>query len=203
MILVYLILVLMAGGVIAWLAGKNNPVISRYVSLLSVSIDLLLVLSVYSRGYDPQSTWITEFTRNWIPLFGIQLHLALDGLSLLLLILTYFIGILAVLISWREISYKTGFFHFNILWILAGITGVFLSMDLFLFYFFWEVMLIPMYFLIGIWGHEKRIYASYKFFIFTQASGLLMFIAIIALYLIHGRNTGLYTFDYQELIGTQ
>jgi NADH-quinone oxidoreductase subunit M len=202
MILVYLILVLMAGGATAWIAGKNNPSVSRYVSLASVIIDLLLILSVYGRGYDPQSMWITEFARTWIPLFGIQLHLALDGLSLLLLILTYFIGILAVLISWREISYKTGFFHFNIMWILAGITGVFLSMDLFLFYFFWEVMLIPMYFLIGIWGHENRIYASYKFFIFTQASGLLMFIAIIALYLIHGRNTGLYTFDYQELIGT-
>jgi NADH-quinone oxidoreductase subunit M len=202
MILVYLILVLMAGGVIAWMAGKNNPAISRYVSLASVIIDLLLIMSVYIRGYDPKSIWITEFSRTWIPLFGIQLHLALDGLSLLLLILTYFIGMLAVLISWREISYKTGFFHFNIMWILAGITGVFLSMDLFLFYFFWEVMLIPMYFLIGIWGHENRIYASYKFFIFTQASGLLMFIAIIALYLIHGHNTGLYTFDYQELIGT-
>ena len=150
----------------------------------------------------PEAHGLTEFSGNWIPFFGIQLHLALDGLSLLLLILTYFIGILAILISWREITYKTGFFHFNILWILAGITGVFLSMDLFLFYFFWEVMLIPMYFLIGIWGHENRIYASYKFFIFTQASGLLMFIAIIALYLIHGHNTGLYTFDYQELIGT-
>jgi NADH-quinone oxidoreductase subunit M len=202
MILVYLILILMAGGVIAWLSGKNNPVLSRVVSLFSVTADLILILSVYGREYDLQGTWITEFTANWIPFFGIQLHLALDGLSLLLLILTYFIGILAVLISWREITYKTGFFHFNILWILAGITGVFLSMDLFLFYFFWEVMLIPMYFLIGIWGHEKRIYASYKFFIFTQASGLLMFIAIIALYLIHGRNTGLYTFDYGELIGT-
>ncbi len=203
MILVYLILVLMAGGVIAWLAGKNNPGVSRYVSLVSVTIDLLLILTVYGRDYNPQSGWITEYVSSWIPLFGIRLHLALDGLSLLLLILTYFIGILAILISWREITYKTGFFHFNIMWILAGITGVFLSMDLFLFYFFWEVMLIPMYFLIGIWGHEKRIYASYKFFIFTQASGLLMFIAIIALYLIHGQNTGIYTFDYQELLGTE
>ncbi len=102
----------MAGGVIAWLAGKNNPVISRYVSLLSVTVDLLLVLSVYGRGYDPQSMWITEFTRTWIPLFGIQLHLALDGLSLLLLILTYFIGILAVLISWREISIQNRLLSF-------------------------------------------------------------------------------------------
>ena len=119
-----------------------------------------------------------------------------------MLILTFFIGTLAVLISWKEITKNTGFFHFNILWILAGISGVFLSVDLFLFYFFWEVMLIPMYFLIGIWGHENRIYASYKFFIFTQASGLLMFLAILGLYLVHGNNTGIYTFDYQKLLGT-
>jgi NADH-quinone oxidoreductase subunit M len=119
-----------------------------------------------------------------------------------MLILTFFIGILAVLISWKEINNNVGFFHFNILWILAGIAGVFLSIDLFLFYFFWEVMLIPMYFLIGIWGHENRIYASFKFFIFTQASGLLMFLAILGLYLVHGKNTGIYTFDYQQLLGT-
>jgi NADH-quinone oxidoreductase subunit M len=116
--------------------------------------------------------------------------------------LTFFIGALAILISWKEIKINVGFFHFNILWILSGITGVFLSMDLFLFYFFWEVMLIPMYFIIGIWGHENRVYASYKFFIFTQASGLLMFLAIIGLYLVHGHNTGIYTFDYQLLLGT-
>jgi NADH-quinone oxidoreductase subunit M len=119
-----------------------------------------------------------------------------------MLFLTFFIGILAILISWKEIRINTGFFHFNILWILSGITGVFLSMDLFLFYFFWEVMLIPMYFIIGIWGHENRIYASFKFFIFTQASGLLMFLAIIMLYLISGHNTGIYSFDYQHLLGT-
>jgi NADH-quinone oxidoreductase subunit M len=75
-------------------------------------------------------------------------------------------------------------------------------MDLFLFYFFWELMLVPMYFLIGIWGHENRVYASYKFFIYTQASGLLMFLAILALYFIHGKSTGIYTFDYQQLLGT-
>src|SRR5690606_27462436 len=83
-----------------------------------------------------------------------------------------------------------------------GITGVFLTMDLFLFYFFWEVMLIPMYFLIGIWGHENRMYAAYKFFIFTQASGLLMLLAILGLYFVHGSQTGVYTFNYFELLNT-
>jgi NADH-quinone oxidoreductase subunit M len=127
----------------------------------------------------------------------------LDGLSLLMIILTFFLGAIAVLISWKEINYRVGFFHFNLLWVLAGITGVFLTMDLFLFYFFWEVMLIPMYFLIGIWGHENRQYAAYKFFIFTQASGLLMLMAIIGLYFVHAQATDHYTFNYFDLLGTE
>ena len=90
----------------------------------------------------------------------------------------------------RRSSERVGFFHFNLLWILAGIIGVFLALDLFLFYFFWELMLVPLYFLIGIWGHENRVYAAVKFFIFTQASGLLMLLAILGLYFVHGQATG-------------
>ena len=131
------------------------------------------------------------------------MHLALDGLSLLMLILTFFLGIISVIISWKEINSKVGFFHFNLLLILSGIIGVFLSLDLFLFYFFWELMLVPMYFLIGIWGHENRTAASNKFFLYTQASGLLMFISILALYFVHGHATGSYTFDYIQLLGTE
>lgn len=203
MILLYLILILMVGGIFAWITGKRNPFLSRIISLVTVIIDFVLVVILFfQHGAHGEKEWMIEFTTNWVPRFGIGIHLALDGLSLLMLILTFFIGILAVLISWKEITKNIGFFHFNILWILSGITGVFLSIDLFLFYFFWEVMLIPMYFLIGIWGHENRIYASYKFFIFTQASGLLMFLAIIGLYLVHGNSTGIYTFDYQQLLGT-
>jgi len=96
-----------------------------------------------------------------------------------------------------------GFFHLNLLWILAGIAGVFLAVDLFLFYFAWELMLVPMYFLIVIWGHENRTYAAMKFFIFTQLSGLLMLIAIVALYFVHHAVTGIYTFEYADLLGTQ
>jgi NADH-quinone oxidoreductase subunit M len=110
------------------------------------------------------------------------------------------LGILSVLISWKEIGHRTGFFHFNILFILAGISGVFLAEDLFLFYFFWEVMLIPMYFLIAIWGHENRVYASYKFFLFTQGGGLLMLLSILGLYFHHAGITGVYTFDIIELV---
>jgi len=203
MILCWLVLILLTGGLIAWITGRWNPVLPRFISLIAISIDLLLVISIYlNRGGYSHLPWLIDFKTSWIPSFGISLHLALDGLSLLLLLLTFFLGIISVIISWKEINEREGFFHFNILWILAGITGVFLSMDLFLFYFFWELMLVPMYFLIGIWGHENRTYASYKFFIYTQASGLLMFLAILALFFIHGRNNGTYTFDYFDLIGT-
>jgi len=117
-------------------------------------------------------------------------------------LLTLFLGIVSVLASWTEITKGVGFFHFNLLWILAGIIGVFLAIDLFLFYFAWELMLVPMYFLIAIWGHERRVYAATKFFLFTQLSGLLMLIAILALYFAHHRATGIYTFEYTELLGT-
>ncbi len=203
MILIYLIIILMGSGIIAWISGRWNPLLARSVSLAAVLTDFIIVTVIwFTQGTEPGKIWMIEFNADWIPRYGISFNLALDGLSLLLLMLTFFIGIIAVLISWKEIRMNTGFFHFNILWILSGIAGVFLSMDLFLFYFFWEVMLIPMYFLIGIWGHDNRIYASYKFFIFTQASGLLMFLAILGLYLVHGSNTGVYTFDYQQLLNT-
>jgi len=90
----------------------------------------------------------------------------------------------------------------NLSLLLSGVVGVFLAMDLFLFYFFWELMLVPMYFLIVIWGDEDRRYAGTKFFLFTQLSGLLMLVAILALFFIHGRNTGEYTFDYAKLLNT-
>jgi NADH-quinone oxidoreductase subunit M len=131
-----------------------------------------------------------------------SIHLALDGLSLLLVILTCFLGLLAVAASWSEIQERVGLFHANVLWVLTGVMGVFLALDLLLFYVFWEVMLVPMYFLISLWGHENRVYAAIKFFIFTQASSLLMLVAILALALLHHQHTGVYTFDYMQLLGT-
>lgn len=207
MILVLMITVLMAGAVLAVLAGEWNRNVPRWIALTACATGLFMVLFLWADPSRPGFSvtgeqWLMQFRKEWIPTFGITFHLAVDGLSLLLLALTFFLGILAVLCSWEEIRQRTGFYYFNLLWILAGVAGVFMAMDLFLFYFFWEVMLIPMYFLIGIWGSENRVYAAYKFFIFTQASGLLMFLAILGLYFIHGRNTGVYTFGYFELVNT-
>jgi NADH-quinone oxidoreductase subunit M len=196
----------MTGGLLAWFTERWNPMLSRWISVIVLLFSFVTALFLWTQ--QPvlielsQSSWLAKYTLPWVPSFGISFSLALDGLSLLMILLTFLLGILAVLTSWQEIQYRIGFFHFNLLWVLAGITGVFLTMDLFLFYFFWEVMLIPMYFLIAIWGHENRRYAAYKFFIFTQASGLLMFLAILGLYFVHGDLTGIYTFDYFQLIGT-
>jgi len=202
MILIYLIVILLAGAFISWITGRINAVWPRIISLAVLSIDLIIIIIYVLNSFPSGNSWLININLNWIPAFGISFHLALDGLSLVMLILTFFLGIISVIISWKEINKQVGFFHFNLLLILAGITGVFLALDLFLFYFFWELMLVPMYFLIGIWGHENRTAASNKFFLYTQASGLLMFISIIALYFVHGHSTGLYTFDYLQLLGT-
>ena len=207
MILILLIIILLTGGLIAWITDRWKSGLSRWISLVTITADFVFVVVLWltsysSIGFSSQGSWIVETNLQWIPQLGIRFHLAMDSLSLILISLTVFLGMMSVVSSWTEIKDRIGFFHLNILFILAGIIGVFLALDLFLFYFFWELMLVPMYFLIAIWGHENRQYASVKFFIFTQLSGLLMLMAILGLYFIHGKNTGTYTFDYTQLLGT-
>jgi NADH-quinone oxidoreductase subunit M len=199
MILAGLIIVLVVGGLLAWLAGRVSTVWPRWISLAALAIDLKWTITRYAQGAWNRG-WIDELAISWIPQFGIRFHLAIDGLSLVLVLLTLVLGIMAVAASWSEIHERVGFFHFNLLWVLAGILGVFLALDLFLFYFFWELMLVPMYLLIGVWGHERRLYAAVKFFLFTQLSGLLMLLAILGLYFAHGEATGVYSFDYADLL---
>ncbi len=206
MILAWLIIIPLIGGLAAWPLGRKNAALARWISLAALVLDAVLLISFWSKPSSQaalnRGTWLIELNRPWISQLGVSIHLAMDGLSLVLVALTLFLGIISVACSWTEIRYKTGFFHLNLMAILAGILGVFLSLDLFLFYFFWELMLVPMYFLISIWGHENRVYASLKFFIFTQAGGLLMLLSILGLYFIHGKSTGVYTFDYSLLLGT-
>jgi NADH-quinone oxidoreductase subunit M len=207
MILVWLIVILLLAGALAWAAAQRSALAARWICLGAVTLDFLLGLSIWIRHagqvqFAGGSAWLEQADWDWIPQFGIRFHLAIDGLSLLLVMLTFVLGFMSVLASWTEIRDGVGFFHLNLMWILAGIAGVFLAVDLFLFYFAWELMLVPMYFLIAIWGHERRIYAAVKFFIFTQLSGLLMLIAILALYFLHHAATGVYTFEYEQLLGT-
>ncbi|MCU0304995.1 MAG: NADH-quinone oxidoreductase subunit M [Thermoanaerobaculales bacterium] len=207
MTLVLLILVPLVGGVAAWLGERSRAGGGRRVSLASTLVELVLVLALWVRHWGEAALgaggpWLEVYQRAWIPELGVGVILAVDGLSLLMVVLTAFIGVMAVLVSWDEIDDRVGPYYACLLWVLAGITGVFLALDLFLFYVFWEVMLVPMYFLIGIWGHGNRIYAAVKFFIYTLVGGLLMLVSIIALALAHASATGTLTFSYVELLGT-
>ncbi len=209
MILAWLIAILFVGGLLAWYSERWGNLWPRWIALIALTLDsfLVLILLADSDGnkaspFTPGDVWLEHMLIEWIPRFGISLNFALDGLSLLLVALTVFLGFIAVSCSWTEIKERVGFFHFNLLWTLAGVFGVFLALDLFLFFVFWEVMIVPMYFLIGIWGHENRNYAAMKFFIFTQVSGLLMLLSIVALVFIHKDVTGVFTFNYFELLKT-
>ncbi len=207
MILAGLIVIPLAAGLLAWVSARWSSALPRWITAAALLCELTIVFLVWASAPTISASgaahpWLLELSRDWIPQLGISFHLALDGLSLVLVGLTAFLGFAAVICSWTEIQEQVGFFHFLLMTVLAGIIGVFLAVDLILFYFFWEVMLVPMYFLIGIWGHERRIYAAVKFFIFTQAGGLAMLAAILALYFVHGREAGGYTFNYFELLGT-
>ncbi|HSB51207.1 MAG TPA: NADH-quinone oxidoreductase subunit M [Dissulfurispiraceae bacterium] len=207
MMLLLLIAIPLAGGILSWILNRRIPNLSPWISLGALSADLALVAALWvGRPADValtgQGPWLTEFRLQWIPQWGVTFHLAMDGLSLILVALTILLGLVATVSSWTEIRERIGFFHFNMMWTLAGIIGVFLAVDLFLFYFFWELMLVPMFFLICFWGHENRTHAALKFFIFTQVSGLIMLLSILGLFFVHGSATGNYTFDYLQLIGT-
>ena len=173
-----LIMGLLAAGVVAAFSERIHRNAPRWVSLIAFVVALIYTSSAWL-GAESGTEEYARQVLPWIPRFGIQVYLVLDGLSLMLVALTAFLGIVAVVSSWSEISERHGFFQFNILWVMAGVVGVFSAFDLFLFFFFWEVMLIPMYFLIAIWGHENRAYAATKFFLFTQISGLRMLFAIL------------------------
>src|SRR5258708_3094637 len=123
-----------------------------------------------------------EETADWIPSIGAKYHLGIDGISLLLVMLTTFLGMIAILSSWSAIHLRTKEYYILLLLLQTGMLRVFVSLDFFLFYVFWEVMLVPMYFLIGVWGSDRRLYAAIKFFLYTLAGSVVMLLAILALY---------------------
>jgi NADH-quinone oxidoreductase subunit M len=136
----------------------------------------------------------------WIAPWGIRYAVGVDGISLFLVLLTTFLMPLSVLGSWSYITKREPGFYALLLVLTTGMIGVFVALDLFLFYVMWEVMLIPMYFIIGVWGGENRLYAAIKFFIYTFFGSLLMLVAILVLYFYVGRATGIYSFSYVHLL---
>lgn len=188
------------------LCFNHRPMLCRWISLCVALADLILVVILFTLNLSPQSgptgKWLFVEDHSWIETLGIRYTLGLDGISLMLVLLTAFLTVLCVLVSWKEIHNRVGTFHFFLFFMETSIMGVFLAIDLFLFYLFWEIQIIPMFFMIGIWGHEKRVYATLKFILFTLAGSLFMLIAVIGLYLIHGSQTGQYTFSFYQLVQT-
>jgi NADH-quinone oxidoreductase subunit M len=156
--------------------------IALAISLVEFALSLLLI-----RGFvtDSSQYQFAEY-HNWIPSPPIHYHIGVDGISLFLVILTAFLTPVAILASWKSIQQRVRGFFITLLVLETGVIGVFVSLDLFLFFLFWEAMLFPMYFLIGVWGHERRIYAAIKFILYTMLGSILMLVAMIWLYELSG-----------------
>jgi NADH-quinone oxidoreductase subunit M len=185
-------------------AGDEDEVASgaavgpRRLATIVFAIEFLLSLGLWW-AFDPSfAGWQQSFDRRWIPTWGIRFTLGIDGISLMMVLLTTFIMLLASYGSWTSIRRKSRAYYALLLVLTTGMLGVFMALDLFLFYVMWEAMLIPMYFIVGIWGGERRIYASLKFFIYTMVGSLLMLVGIVYL----GVARGTPNFSYDAIINT-
>jgi NADH-quinone oxidoreductase subunit M len=175
----------LAGMVLCLLVPKESTKNAcRWVNVLACGAALAATIVLWLR-YDPAATGyqLVEDVA-WIPAFGIRYHLGMDGISLVLLLLTSFVSFVGAIASWRIEKSARGY-HAMYLLLVTGMLGVFVALDFFLFYIFWEVMLLPMYFLIGIWGGPRRQYAAIKFFLYTLAGSVLMLAGIILIYVYH------------------
>jgi NADH-quinone oxidoreductase subunit M len=188
-------------GILLILNRKNHRVLK--ITTLAISlVEFLFSLPLWF-NFNGQTAAMQFVERHpWLPTYGISYYVGVDGISLLLVMLTTFLTPICVLATWEDIQHRVKEFMVCLLFLMSGMIGVFVSLDLFLFYVFWEVMLIPMYLLIGVWGNPaRRVYAAIKFFLFTMFGSLLMLVAILVLYFHYGKTTGTYTFDLLKMYG--
>jgi NADH-quinone oxidoreductase subunit M len=195
MILTLVTFLPVAGAVLLLFVPRRQDAVLRAGALVVTVATFVLSLRLYV-GFDAASAdyQFEEFAR-WMPGLGVGYHIGIDGISLLLVLLTTLITPVALASAWHAIDDRVKEFVVTLLVLETGMVGVFVSLDLFLFYVFWEAMLIPMYFIIGVWGGGRRIYAAVKFVLYTMAGSVLMLVAILALYYQHGAATGMFTFD--------
>ncbi|MEA2763210.1 MAG: NADH-quinone oxidoreductase subunit [Gemmatimonadaceae bacterium] len=180
-------------------SGVENPV-ARQIALWFFVLEFVVSLGLWWSYNPADSGWQASIDMAWIPTWGVRFTLGVDGIALMMVLLTTFIMPLAVLGSWTSIRTKVRSYYALLLILTTGMLGVFLARDLFLFYVMWEVMLVPMYFIIGIWGGERRIYASLKFFVYTMLPSLLMLVAIIYLGVHVRTSTGTPDFSYDHVL---
>ena len=186
---------LLAGGIVLLAPARLAKFIALAASLVEFAISVPLWWTfVPSGGMQLTADYA------WIAAWGIHYTVGVDGISLFMVLLTTFLMPLSILGSWSYITKREPGFYSLLLVLTTGMIGVFVALDLFLFYVMWEVMLIPMYFIIGVWGGDNRLYAAIKFFIYTFLGSLLMLVAILVLYLHAGQASGVYSFGYAHLL---
>ena len=191
-LITWMVFLPLAGGLLLAVAGEEDEAGRRRMRVISIAVSLItFVLSLglyygFRAGYAGMQ-FVERF--DWIPRFGIAYKVGIDGISLPLVLLTTFLTPIAILSSWQDIQKRVRIYHMAILFLETGMLGVFVALDFFLFYVFWEAMLIPMYLIIGVWGGARRIYAAVKFFLYTMAGSVLMLVAILWLYFANGAAT--------------
>jgi len=197
----YLSLILfepLAGALILLLINKRNDDTIRWVANVTALVGFVVSIPLWF-WYDPSRADFQLVERApWIPSVGADYFLGVDGLSVLLILLTTMMGAIAVLSSWTAITDRVKEFYIFLLVLQTGMLGAFMSLDFLLFFLFWEVMLVPMYFLIGIWGSDRRLYSAIKFFLYTLVGSVVMLLGILALYFYNHGVTGVYTFDVTQ-----
>jgi len=185
----------LAGVLLLLLVPKSNHGAIKGLALLTALVTFLFSLWLYLR-FDPVASGMQfEVDIPWISGFGIHYHMGIDGISLLLIMLTTILSTIIMISSWTQITVSVKGYFISMLLLETGMIGVFVALDLFLFYVFWEAMLIPMYFIIGVWGGPRKIYAAIKFVLFTMFGSLLMLVALLYLFFMYHGYTGEYSFD--------
>ncbi len=183
----------------AGLVMLRPPEESKRLALWVALVEFLVSVGLWWT-FEPTAAMQFTVARPWIPAWGITYRVGVDGISLFLVLLTTLTMPLAVLGSWHYITQRERPYYALLLVLTTGMLGVFVALDLFVFYVFWEIMLIPMYFIIGVWGGPQRLYAAIKFFLYTFLGSLLMFVAILTIYILVGRATGEYSFAYEHFL---
>jgi len=185
--------------VLLFIPASNKSLVKLWANLASLA-GFLVSLPLVARFQTGVSGFQFEEKADWIPTLGAHYHLGLDGISLLLVMLTTLMGFIATLSSWNAVQDRLKEYYAMFLLLQTGMIGVFLSLDFFLFYIFWELVLVPMYFIIGVWGGPRKLYAAIKFFLYTLAGSVLMLLGILTLYFQHFSQFGFYTFEISELM---
>ncbi len=186
------------GALLILLINKENESAIRWVANIAALLGFVVSVPLWF-WFDPQAADFQFIERaQWIPSVGAEYFLGVDGLSTLLILLTTMMGFIAVLSSWTAITERLKEYYIFLLLLQTGMLGAFMALDFLLFFLFWEVMLVPMYFLIGIWGSANRLYSAIKFFLYTLVGSVVMLLGILALYFYNHTLTGVYTFDITQ-----